>query len=193
VLGLLAEKLEPTVSEESQIEAAVTALENSPIKPADYAAFVQKEGDRRVNDALKKKDPPKPADPKDSPKPADPQDPLATVLQEISKLNDKIGQLEKGNAQKSLTEQLHAKLKEKKIPLQLAAHLKLESADELDNVVAGLETDYNAMLGELKASGTLGSLPKPGGGIQSPADSSDEKAVDADIKAWAAKGEKKTT
>lgn len=192
VLGLLAEKLEPTVSEESQIEAAVTALENSPIKPADYAQFVQKEGDRRVTEALKKTPPaPKPNEP-NPPKPADPNDPLAQLLQEFNKVSAKLEQLEKREGQKTVTEQLHAKLIEKKIPVSLAKIVSVESADQLDTALAAVEAEWNTMKQDLTNKGLMGSLPKPGGALPNIVDDSDDKAIKADIEAWAKKGEKKT-
>jgi hypothetical protein len=189
VLGLLAEKLEPTVSEESQIEAAVTALENSPIKPADYAQFVQKEGDRRVTEALKKT-PPKTDPPKnDPPKPADPNDPLAQLLQEVTKGTAKREQLEKREGQKTVTEQFHAKLTEKKIPISLAKIVNPESADQLDEALATVEAEWNTMKQDLTNQGLLTSLPKPGG-IGTPGVVEQKKdAVEADIKAWAQKGQ----
>jgi len=55
ILGLLATKLAAKVTEEDQIEGAITDFEsNSLVSVADYAALLQKDGDKRVADALKK-------------------------------------------------------------------------------------------------------------------------------------------
>jgi hypothetical protein len=55
VLGLIADKLVAKVTAEDEIEGVLTELENSPISIKDYADFLQKEGDRRVTEATKKK------------------------------------------------------------------------------------------------------------------------------------------
>lgn len=192
VLALFAEKLETTVTEESQIEGAINGLEDGLIKPSEFNKIVQSDGDKRVNDALQKKTDPKPTDPKpEDPKPDD-NDPLAKVLNEISKLNNKISDLEKKDSQKSVQEQLHAKLKEKKIPLQLAKGVNLESADELDSAFEGIEKEWADMQKTLQDQGLMGTLPRPGGGVQNIIETSDDKAVKSDIEAWAKKGEKKT-
>ncbi len=55
VLGLLADKMASKITEENQIEGVIKEYENnSLISVAEYAALVQKEGDKRVSDALKK-------------------------------------------------------------------------------------------------------------------------------------------
>lgn len=55
VLGLLATKMVAKVTEEGQIEGAITDFEsNSLLSIADYATLLQKDGDKRVADALKK-------------------------------------------------------------------------------------------------------------------------------------------
>ncbi|KEQ31192.1 hypothetical protein N180_02790 [Pedobacter antarcticus 4BY] len=55
VLGLIATKMVAKVTEEDQIEGAITDFEsNSLVSIADYASLVQKDGDKRVADALKK-------------------------------------------------------------------------------------------------------------------------------------------
>lgn len=56
LLGLIADKLAKTVTEESKIEGAVSELENSPIPITEVGKLLQTEGDRRVTDAKKKWD-----------------------------------------------------------------------------------------------------------------------------------------
>jgi intracellular sulfur oxidation DsrE/DsrF family protein len=51
LLGLVAEKLSATVTEETAIEGAVADLEKSPISIQDYAKLLQTEGDRRATEA----------------------------------------------------------------------------------------------------------------------------------------------
>lgn len=52
-LGLLATQLAKTVTEESQIDAALTGLDTLPISITELAAEFQKEGDKRATDARK--------------------------------------------------------------------------------------------------------------------------------------------
>ncbi len=54
VLGLIADKLAKTVTEESGIEDAITALDEGPISIKEYADFLQRDGDARVQAALAK-------------------------------------------------------------------------------------------------------------------------------------------
>jgi hypothetical protein len=137
-----------------------------------------------------KKTPPKTEPPKnDPPKPADPNDPLAQLLQEFNKVTAKLEQLEKREGQKTVTEQFHAKLTEKKIPISLAKIVNPESADQLDEALATVEAEWNTMKQDLTNQGLLTSLPKPGG-IGTPGVGEQKKdAVVADIKAWAEKGQ----
>lgn len=183
VLGLLAEKLEPTTTEESQIEAAVAGLENVPIKPADYAAFLQKESDRRVTEALKKK----PAEPTPTPqqKEEEPGDANSALAKQVAALMAKLEGLEKKETQKTVTEQLHAKLKEKKIPLHFAKNI--DSLDELDAAIEHAEKAYTEVKQELINDGLIASNGKPGGGTGGDQGTKSKEAAAADIKAWAEK------
>lgn len=54
VLGLIANKLAKTVTEENGIEEAITALDEGPISIREYADFLQRDGDARVQAALAK-------------------------------------------------------------------------------------------------------------------------------------------
>jgi hypothetical protein len=182
VLGLLAEKLEPTTTEESQIETAVSGLENLPIKPADYAALLQKEGDRRVTEALKKK----PTEQTPTPQKEDePADPTAKLMKQIEAMSAKLEAIEKKESQKTVAEQLHAKLKEKKIPLQFAQNIN--SIEELDSAVETAEKAYTEVKQELINEGLISGLGKPGGGGADTLGNKTKTAAEADIKAWAEK------
>lgn len=83
VLGLIAKKLAEKVTEESQIEGAISEYEtNSPVSIKDYADLLQSETDKRVTEALKKKvEPPVPPAP---PKDDEPNDVSAQVAKAIA-------------------------------------------------------------------------------------------------------------
>ena len=184
VLGLLAEKLEPTVTEDNQIEAAVTALETQPIKPADYAALLQKEGDRRVTEALKKKvDPPAPKKEEDHTPPDD-----SAVGKQLQAVMAKLEALEKKENHKAVSEKFYAKLKEKKIPLQFAAGVSYESADDLEAAIQSAEKNFLDVKQEMINQGLVSGLGKPAGGGEGVPGDKAATVLDAEIKAWAEKG-----
>ncbi|RNL50776.1 hypothetical protein [Pedobacter jejuensis] len=54
ILGLIADKIAKKVTAEDQIEGEIQELEDGPISIKEYADFVQKTGDKRVQDALAK-------------------------------------------------------------------------------------------------------------------------------------------
>ena len=86
ILGLIAKKIAEKVTEENQIEGAITEYEsNSPVTIAEYADLLQKEGDKRVATALKKAKEDKPTDPEPDPKddpskPGDVSKQIATAI-----------------------------------------------------------------------------------------------------------------
>jgi hypothetical protein len=195
VLGLLAEKLEPTTTEESQIEAAVAGLENLPIKPADYAALLQREGDRRVSEAEKKWK--KPADDKkedkEDKKDEDPNNPNAALAKQLQAMMEKLNQIEQKDKQRTVAQKLEAQLKEKKIPLAFAKGLTIDSEDDLETAIQQAESSYQEVKQELTNQGLISGLPKPGG--QAGGAAGAEKTaqqVDAEIKAWAEKDKVKS-
>ena len=123
VLTLIAKKLAEKVTEENQIEGAITEFEaNSTISIKDYADFVQKEGDSRVGEAKKKWDQEnkKPEPGKEDQPPAVKKDespnempPWAKEMQDsIAKLSNQVTV----NKSNSTMEDLVAKAKEKGIP-----------------------------------------------------------------------------
>jgi hypothetical protein len=189
VLGLLAEKLEPTTTEESQIEGAVAALENLPIKPSDYAAFLQKESDRRVTEALRKKTPE--TEPKPKEDETDPKDPTSKLAKQLEALQQKLDSFERKESQRTIEQKLHDKLKEKKIPAQFARGILIEKEEDLETAVLEAETSYQEVKQHFTNAGLITGLPKPGG-TGAPAGTDKTAAqVDADIKAWAEKGKSK--
>ena len=184
-LGLLAIKLESKVTEESQIEGVVTGLDNLPIPVTELAAEFQKEGDRRVTAAEKKwktenppKDPkPDPTDPPADPKPGDAN---ALLMKELKELRNDFNNLKTQSTQKSLSEKLHAKLTEKKIPVKLAIGRKLEKDEDLDTVLGEIEADYSELKQGFIDQGLLSATIPPKGETTLRTDNADN-----DIKSWA--------
>lgn len=179
-LGFIASKLEPKVTEETQIEGVINELDNSPISIPDQAGFFQKESDRRVTEAQtkwKKENPIPPSKKKkgeDDPEEDDENEPATGTAAAIKKLQEdldkRFAELDKKSLQVSLTEKLHTKLKEKKIPLVLAKGRNVESEEALEALVAEIEADHLEIrqglsdqgLQELSGSPILGQMDKEG-------------------------------
>lgn len=185
VLGLVADKLAKTVTEETQIEGAVAALENLPISLKEFADFVQTEGDTRVTEALKKvKTEKKPGETEETKTEDDLKDPNAKLFKMIADLSTKVDGFQKEKVQSTLSQKLQASLTEKKIPLQLAKGRVIEKEEDLETAIAEIETDWTTIKQE-NANAGFGSTTTPasGGGLGVKPD-----AAKADIAEWAAKG-----
>lgn len=150
LLGTLADKMALKITAEDQIQGGITELENSPISITDYAAFLQKEGDKRATEAtrtheatLRNKfnfvDKTTPPDPKTDP-PAPGSDP--ELAKQFAAMNERLSAFEKKEAAQKLQNKLMVKLGEKKIPVSFARGKTLESEDQIDAVLAEIETDF---------------------------------------------------
>lgn len=165
-LGFIASKLEAKVTEESQIEGAITELDNTlPIK--DQADFFQQESDRRVTAARqkfeadnKKDDSNNKKDDKSDDKKDDSKNDISAQFKELS---DRLSAYEKREAQAKLSESFHKKLIEKKIPVKFAKGRVIETEDQLETVLAEVESDYEEVKQELANEGLGGSKPPKGG------------------------------
>ncbi|MHA4844420.1 hypothetical protein ACX0G7_09660 [Flavitalea antarctica] len=180
VLGLIAEKLAATVTEETAIEGAINELEKLPISVKDYAALLQSDGDERVTTAQKKwaaENKPKPTDSNQN-QGADDSDPVTKKLAEIDR---KLAELDQKEKRSALAEKLNKTLAEKKIPAHLFKGRTPESEDQFDAVVAEIETDWLTTKQELANQGFVESgKPLAGAG----GDAS-KKVVVSDIQNWA--------
>ena len=178
-LSGVAETLSKTITEESQIETAISAGVIETLKFS--AAQLQIEGDKRATEAQKtavknafeklgldengkplKKDTPTP--------PADPND-LKALIQEavnaaINPLQERINGYDKEKTTAQLTSKLTAKLKEKGIPESYlkGRNLSIEKEDEIDNLITGIESDYNGFKQEMAEQGVIISTPVSGTG-----------------------------
>ena len=183
-LGLLADKGLAKVTEESQIEGFITELENLPIPVKDFAAFLQKEGDKRVTEAKKKWDEDhKPAEPKPAePKPGEPkpEDPTVLILKKLTELEQRVSGFDAAKAKEAAQAKLAKALADKKIPARFAKGRSVEKEEDVDALVAEIETDYSEFKQELINEGlVVSSQPKggsPSGG--KPDDKEVESIVD---------------
>ena len=165
-LLFIAAEIEANVKEESEIEGEITELDKHlPIKK--QADFFQSESDRRVTDAKKKFEAEKkPEDKKEEKKDAD--KPLSgdeETKKMLKALSEKLEAFEKKESQSKLSERLKIELSKKKIPLQFAKRVVVESEDQLDVVLAEIETDYNeVMQGKIDSELEGSSRPKGSSG-----------------------------
>lgn len=143
VLGLLAKKLAEKVTEESQIEGAISDFEaNSPMTIKEYADFVQAEGDKRVTDALKKKEEPTPPTP---PKTKDDEttDVSSLVAKAVADALKPFQEMASTLQNSNRLNALKAQLKEKGVDESWAEDVVFGSDYDLDQTVAKMETKWN--------------------------------------------------
>lgn len=149
VLTLIAQKLAGKVTEESQIEGAISDFEaNSVLSIKDYADFVQKDGDTRVGEAKKKWDTEnkKPEPGKDDQPAADKKDvkpdempPWAKELKEsLTSLSKQVSD----NKSTSTMEEFVAKAKEKGIPEVYARKTIIGEDFNMESAVSDLATEW---------------------------------------------------
>ena len=162
-LLFIAAKLEAKVKEDSEIEGAITELDTIlPIK--EQADFFQSESDRRVTEAIKKAEK-KPDEKKEDEKKDDKLSPDEETRKMLKSLSEKLEAFEKKESQSKLSERLKIELSKKKIPLQFAKRVVVESEDQLDVVLAEIETDYNeVMQGKIDSELEGSSRPKGSSG-----------------------------
>lgn len=181
-LGLLATQMEKKVTEDSQMEGALAALDSLPIPVTELAAEFQKEGDARVTAAQKKwkeENPGKTDPPKTDPPPTDPKpgDANAELLKEIREMRQEMTTMKSQATQKQLSERLTAKLTEKKIPLKLASGRKLEKEEDLDAVLAEVESDYAELKQGFIDQGLLSSTPPKSGDAMNATGANADKVI----------------
>lgn len=143
VLGLIAKKLAEKVTEENQIEGAVNDFEtNSLVTIKDYADLVQSESDKRVTEALKKKEPnpPTPPAPPTPPKDDDQIPAWAKgLLDTVTGLQKEIA----GTKTKSNLDDLVAKAKAKGIPEKIAQKYQIGEGFDVEKALQDLETEWS--------------------------------------------------
>ena len=168
-LGFIAGKLTGKVTEETQIEGAITELDTIlPIK--EQADFFQSESDRRVTaakakfEAENKKD--DKTDGKKDEKKEDDQklegvEQFKNILEGFQK---KLDDMEREKTTSKFSDRLRAQLAEKKIPLRFADRRTIESEEQLETVLAEVEAEFEEVKQELANEGFTNSAPPKSGG-----------------------------
>lgn len=148
VLTMIAKKLAEKVTEDSQIEGAISDYEaNSTLTIKELADFVQKEGDTRVGDAKKKWDQEnKKPEVKDDQPSADKKDDnpeeMPAWAKELQKSVTSLGQQFTAKKTESTMEELVAKAKEKGIPEAYVRKTTIGEDFNLDNTLSELATEW---------------------------------------------------
>jgi hypothetical protein len=187
-MEILAERMAGSITTEEEVKTTLDALDSGFIKVTD----LQSEGDRRTTDSLTKQnalqaeiDRLKTAK-KDEPKPGHDDKGKGEydsnpVLAKLDAMEKELNALKNQKTSEKLSEQLQAKLSEKKIPSVFAETVTLTSVDDLDSAVAQAEAKYLAVQQQMKNEGILSDIPKQG------FTGSDDDLVDSDIKGLANK------
>ena len=178
-LGRIADKLSKTVTSEDEVDNAVGGV--------TFQQVIDSEADNRVSSALstyEKKhnlkegksitDPEGGENSKGKKKKEDEDDEPKWVKEIRSELTS----LRNEKKQQTLQEKLHAKLKEKKIPLHLAKGANLNDEAEIETALSEIETGYNEIRQDILNEESKDKVP--GGGTKIPG-----KELDAKIKSWA--------
>ena len=158
----VAEYLSKTVTEEKDIETAISGVE--PLLKA-----FQAESDRRATELQKttkelqeeiktlkekKDDPPNPKKKDDNP----------DYDGQIKALQEKLEGFEKFDKQREARAELKERAKEKKIPAVLLKNVNVDSIDEIDSIVSNLEKEALALRQEIINESTSKDRPVVGSG-----------------------------
>lgn len=147
VLTLLAKKLADKVTEESQIEGAISDFEaNSPMTIKEYADFVQQQGDSRVTEAKAKWD-------KDNKKPGstepekkdDQSDDMPAWAKKLQDTVTVLGQELTKKKTESTLEQFVAKAKEKGVPEAFARKTLISEDFDIESSLAAVEAEWSSI------------------------------------------------
>lgn len=139
LLGPIADKLLPKVTTADDIEGAISELEeNSILSISEMAILLQKEGDRRVA-GIKK--PVKPEIIEDEEE-EEPTTDIGKLTKMIEGLTNTVTSLVQEKATQSIQTKMEADLKEKGIPLMLLKGRVPQKEEEMEAVLAEIESDF---------------------------------------------------
>jgi hypothetical protein len=189
LLGQIANKIAVKVTAEDQIQEVIAELDNLPLSITDYAALLQKEGDRRVTEARRsfeqgteeEETEEESAKPNPKGKAKGGNDPIAKLTSLVETLTNEVSSLKKGEQQKTFNQQLLEKMSDKKIPAILLKGRTVEKAEDVETVLAQIEADHNSYKQELANQG-FSTNTIPGGGNST---NVEKTKVEADIGSWA--------
>jgi len=154
----VAEYLEATVTDETQIETAIAGVE--PLLKA-----FQGDVDSRVTAAVKKKEQELKASQRKTPQPKEPEAPSddAEMPAWAKQMFSKLETLEKKETQAQLMAKLKAKVTEKVPESYLRGRqITIETESDIETVAASIEADYTAFKQDLINQGVYKDIPKQG-------------------------------
>jgi hypothetical protein len=161
----LAERLEPKVKEEKDIEGVISELDNLPIKITD----LQAEGDRRASaeqlrakeqaEALQKK-----IEELNQKKVDDPKGTGAGTDLKIQALEKQVNELLNQTKKQAATSKLREIAGTKKIMPSLLSDIEIEDESKIDEVINKLEAKQNQIRQEFIDQQIVGEPPKKGTG-----------------------------
>jgi hypothetical protein len=164
-LGLVAVQMATKVTEEGGIEAAVAELDNAPISIETLAAEFQKEGDRRVTEAMK----PKPPKTEEKPKPENPPAPAEEIpawakkMEETNRaLAEKLAALESEKTKGTIKQKAADALKD--VPAWFWEEWALpEKEEDLESFVTKAKTKYETVTQDSNNKGLANMITPKGG------------------------------
>lgn len=164
-LDAIADKLSAKITEESEIDGKLDELND--LYP--FADIAKNDDRERTKKAVQPK-PPKTPD-------QDENEPDLKAM--FAELKSKLETMEKEKQTNKLQETLLKKVSEKKIPASFVKGRTIESEDQLDSVLAEIETDFTAVKQELVNQGFSQSTTPIGGQAAKKDDQ-----IDAEIKGF---------
>lgn len=177
-LELFATKLAAKVTEDSQIEGAITELDNLPVSVQDLAAEYQREGDRRVTEARRTFDQTPPAPPAPPAPAPDPNQPewAKTFTAQFSQLTQLVQGLVEDKSKTTLMLKAQTELKDvpevfwnkRMFPIKV---------EDLEPFIQEVKTDWSAFEQANIDKGLI--IKKPENGTETEAGKN--KKVDAEI------------
>lgn len=182
-LGFWADKISAKITEETQIAAELTKLDDLPVSLPDLEKEYQKNADYRVKEALKKQKGSDAPDNDDDKKSDDKKDDKPDWSKQFADLQKQFTQLQAQQTQRSFSERLAKVATDKKIPAQFLKGKIVEKEEDFDTLVAEIEKDYNDVKQSFIDEG-FGNSKTPALGVTE----SKSANIDADILAWANQG-----
>lgn len=165
LLGHIATSMATKVTADDQIQGAIDELDKMPISIPDYAAFLQKDGDKRVSEATRTHEQTLRSkyDFKEKGSGHANDDAKDDVIKtQLATLLKKIDELEKKGEQQALHTEFMSKLSKRKIPAAFAKGRTVESAEQIDSLLDEIEADYNTVKQEMVNEGLGGNEPPAG-------------------------------
>lgn len=158
----LSERLAKKVEKEEDIQGVIDELDNSPITIGD----LQAEGDRRATELQTKFTKTKSEIEAEKQAIKDELDGLKTKApgppkdeDRVKQLEDRLIAFEQKEKEREVRTELESRAKAKKIPSALVKRVKIDSVDEIDNIIADLEKEAQEIRQGWINEGVVGKAP----------------------------------